>query len=102
MATTNPLQTIWKRLPAPLRNRYFLALVVFFGYMTFLSRHDFITQWRLSRTVEKLEQDRAYYEGKIKDAQDERLDMEVNRERFAREKYYMQRGDEDVFIIVEE
>jgi hypothetical protein len=98
----NPLQTLIRRLPAPLRNRYFLASVLFVGYMIFFDRHDILTQIQLRNAVHKLEADKEYYEEKINEAQEERLDMELNEERFAREKYFMQRNDEDVFIIVDE
>lgn len=99
---SNPIQTFIQRLPAPLRNRYFLVSVLFVGYMIFFDRHDFITQIQLRNAVNKLEEDREYYQEKINEAQEERLDMELNEERFAREKYFMQRNDEDVFIIVDE
>ena len=32
----------------------------------------------------------------------ERLELEIDREKIAREKYYMKRPGEDVFIVVEE
>lgn len=99
---SNPLQTFIQRLPAPLRNRYFLASVLFVGFMIFFDRHDFITQVKLRNAVHKLEEDGEYYRAKIDEAREERLDMELNEERFAREKYFMQRNDEDVFIIVDE
>lgn len=98
----NPLQALLKRLPAPLRNKYFLVIVAFLFYMIFIDRHDLLTQVQLQSTVNQLEQERDFYQEKIKEAQEERLDMEVNQERFARETYFMQKQDEDVFIIVEE
>lgn len=98
----NPIQQLTQFLPAPLRNRYFLALVLFFAYMIFFDRHDFLTQIRLQRMVNKLEQDKQYYQEKIEGAEREKVDMEANKERFARERYFMQRADEDVYIIVEE
>ena len=96
------LQQFWKNLPAPLRNRYFLAAVLFIGFMIFFDRHDVLTQWRLQRSVNKLEADKEFYQEKIEEAEQERLDMEINQERFARERYFMQKNNEDVFIIVDE
>lgn len=89
-------------LPAPLRNRYFLALALFFAYMIFFDRHDLLTQIQLQRMVNKLQDDRTYYEEKIEEEKREKQDMDVNQERFARERYFMQRADEDVYIIVDE
>lgn len=96
------LQDFWKKLPAPIRNKYFLTAVAFIAFMVFFDRHDILTQLRLQRSVNKLESDKVFYEEKIKEAMEERLDMEVNQERFARERYFMQKNNEDVFIIVEE
>ncbi len=96
------IQQFWKSLPAPLRNRYFLTAALFIGFMVFFDRHDILTQWRLQRSVNKLEMDKQFYEDKIEEAEQERLDMEVNQEQFARERYFMQKNNEDVFIIVDE
>ncbi|MEL7250244.1 MAG: hypothetical protein AAFO03_17605 [Bacteroidota bacterium] len=93
---------LWNKLPAPLRNRYFLTAVAFVAFMVFVDRHDILTQIHLQRTVNKLENDKVFYEGEIEMEEEKRLDMEINEERFAREQYYMQRNNEDVFIITDE
>ncbi len=92
---------LWNKVPVPLRNRYFLVAVLFVAYMVFIDRHDVLTQFRLQRSVNKLEDDRVFYDQQIEKAEQERLDMDRNAERFAREQYYMQRNNEDVFIIKE-
>ena len=69
--------------------------------MVFFDRHDILTNFRLQKTVNKLEQDKLFYKDQIEVAKQERLDMEVNKERFARESYFMQRNNEDVFIITD-
>jgi cell division protein FtsB len=86
-------------VPAPLRNRYFLAIAIFFAWMIFLDKHDILTQWRLQRTVDKLQEDKAFYSQEIEQAEQERLELDINDEKFARERYYMKKSDEDVFII---
>ena len=95
----NPLQAIWKRLPAPLQNRYYLTLVIFFFIVLFLDKHDLWTQWRLHRAIQRLEADRDFYKEKIEDAKEEAEDFELTKEKYAREHYYMKQGNEDVFII---
>lgn len=98
----NPFQPLIDSLPAPLRNRYFLVLAAFFAWMIFFDRHDFVTQYKLQRLVNRLESDKSYYLDQIEAAEQERLDLEANKEKFAREQYYMKNADEDVFIIVDE
>lgn len=99
MASNNPFQPLLDRVPAPFRNRYFLALVIFVGWLIFFDKHDVLTQWKLQRTVNKLEQDKDYYSKEIKRAEQKRLDLEVNKEKYAREQYYMKKDNEEVFII---
>lgn len=95
------LTRAWLRLPPYLRNRYFLTLVAFTLLMVFVDQHDLLTQFRLHATVNRLEEDLERYDRMIERAESEKLDMEQNGERFARENYFMQKDDEDVFIIVE-
>ena len=97
----NPLVATWNRVPAYLRNRYVVTLVLFLILMVFFDRHDVGTQFRLYSTVNRLEEDLQRYDLLTAEAEAEKLDMEMNRERFARENYYMQQDDEDVFIIVD-
>ncbi|WP_367390909.1 hypothetical protein [Lewinella sp. LCG006] len=96
------IKDLWNKLPTPLRNRYFITAIAFVAFMIFFDRHDVLTQIHLQSTVNKLEQDKVFYEEQIQREEEKRLDMEINQERFAREQYYMQRNNEDVFIIKEE
>ena len=97
----NPVVATWERVPPYLRNRYVVTLALFLVLMIFFDRHDVGTQFRLYSTVNRLEEDLQRYDRLTAEAEAEKLDMEMNRERFARENYYMQQDDEDVFIIVD-
>ena len=94
-------QPLLELAPRPLRNRYVLVLVFFAFWMLLIDKHDVVTQWRLQRTLNKLEQEKAYYFEKIEQAERDRQNLETNGERFARERYYMKKQGEDVFIIEE-
>lgn len=82
-----------------MRNRYFLVLALFFAWMVFFDRHDLLTQWKLSQSVKELKVKKAYFSEKIIEAKEDKKEIESNREKFAREKYYMHKKDEEVFII---
>ena len=99
---SNPWQALWGRLPAPLQNKYYLTLVVFFFILVVLDRNSLWTQWRLHRAQQRLEKDRVFYQEKIKEARDEADDFDLTKEKFAREHYYMKRPNEDVYIIKDE
>lgn len=98
----NPLEPILKAIPPQLRNRYVLIILLFFAWMVFFDKHDIITQWRLQKTVDKLEEEKEFYSNEIDQAEEERLELEIDKEKIAREKYYMKRPNEDVYIIVDE
>lgn len=102
MAQPTPLQQIQRKLPKPLRNKYFLVLIVFAFLLVFVDKHDLLTQWRLKSSVERLEHDKSYYEAEIEKAKQDKHNIEVNKEQFARERYHMHKSDEEVFIIEEE
>jgi len=98
----NPFKLLLRKLPPPLRNKYFLSLIVFTVLLIFVDKHDLWTQWQLRGSVKRLEHDRTYYEEKIQEAKQDQQNVENNKEQFAREKYHMHKSNEDVFIIPEE
>lgn len=98
----NPIDQLVDLIPVQLRNRYFLVLVLFFAWMIFFDKHDILTQWSLQKTVDQLEEEKGFYKAEIEVAEEQRLQLELNKEKIAREKYYMKRPGEDVFIIVDE
>ena len=97
----NPLQIIVKKLPKPLRNKYFLSIAVFASVLILFDKHDLVTQWKLRGSVKRLEHDKAYYEQRIEQAKLDQENINNNKEQFAREKYHMHKSNEDVFIIQE-
>ena len=69
--------------------------------MLFMDTANILTQFRLSQSVRKLDNDKAYYQEKIEEAESDKKDLDENLEKFAREKYNMKKANEDVFIIEE-
>jgi len=98
----NPFRPIIKKIPAPFRNRYFLCLLFFIGWLTFFDRHNIWTQIKLQQQLEKLKSDRIFYDKAITTVKADKKDLEQNTEKFARERYHMKKANEDVFIIVKE
>lgn len=98
----NPLVSISKLLPKPLRNKYVLTLLAFLVILLVLDKHDLFTQWKLHKSVKQLEKDKEYYNEKINEANRDKEVIENNQERFAREKYHMHKSDEEVFVIPDE
>ncbi len=99
MAGKTIFQSFIEAVPKPLRNKYFLAIIFFVAWLIFFDSHDIITQYRLQRTVNKLEKDREFYENKIEEVKQQEEEIREDPEKIAREKYFMKKKDEDVFII---
>ena len=95
----NPFKPLVNKLPQGFRNRVFIILFIFVVWMLFFDKANVFTQYRLSRTVTRLQNDKIYYQNQIKEVEAQRLDMENNTEKFARERYFMKTNDEDVFVI---
>jgi len=96
----NPFKPIIKKIPAPIRNRYFLALVFFAAWLIFFDKHNIWTQYQLQQSLNKLKSDKIFYEEKIQEVKQQKKDIELDTEKFAREKYHMKKKNEDVFVII--
>src|ERR1051325_4310368 len=92
-----------KRIPSWLKNKYVLSIIVFFVWMMFFDRNDFISQFSYRQDLKKLETDKEYYQKEIeqnkKDYQELMSDPK-HLEKFARERYMMKKDNEDIFLIV--
>lgn len=90
-----------KRLLAVLGNRYTLLSAAFLLWMTFLDANSWRTQGALDEVIHRLQAEKAYYQKQI---QADRKSLEALKdpkrmERLAREKYYMSKSDERIFIV---
>ncbi|GAB4054707.1 FtsB family cell division protein [Spirosoma foliorum] len=74
-------------------------------WMTFFDANDLPTQIRNWWTLHELDGEAQYYRERIKTVKTEQREVLGNdrlREKFAREKYWMKKPGEDVFVIVDE
>lgn len=83
-------------------NRYVLALAAFVTWILFFDKNDFYTQRQRKTELEELNTKIDYYKQQIGLTQ-QQLDALENDpgtlEKYAREKYFMKRDNEDVFVI---
>ena len=88
----------------PIRNPYLLFSIGFLTWMLFFDSEDLITQYRVWGQLKKLKEDRAYYLERIEEInrdREELMTQEELLEKFAREKYYMKRPTEDLYVFVD-
>ena len=92
-------------MPKFLTNFYFLVGTFFLIWMLFIDSNDFYSQYVLRKKLKEMEKEKNYYEQKIVEVKSERealLNNDGLLEKFAREKYFMKKENEDVFVVVEE
>ena len=90
---------VFARLPGPLRNKYVVTFAVFAVYISFFDHYSLYKQWQLRQTLRGLEAEKVQYVQTIEESEALRQTIEADEERFARERYYMKRADEDVYVI---
>jgi cell division protein DivIC len=86
------------------RNFYFLTIVGFLSWMVVLDSNNFIARYKLSSKLNSLENEKEYYQDKIKEVQKDHNELFGDRaslEKFAREKYLMKKESEDIYIVIE-
>lgn len=93
-----------KKLPKFTKNFYFIIGASFLLWMVFIDSNDFLSQYKLTKKLNNLEQEKSYYTNKIEEVKEEREELLSNKElleKFAREKYLMKKKTEDIFVVVD-
>jgi hypothetical protein len=73
--------------------------------MLFIDSNNFITQFSLRRKITELEKQKKFYQEQIVAVEKDRKELLTDDkllEKFAREKYFMKKHSEDLYILVEE
>ena len=82
-------------------NKYILVVIFFSIWMLFLDNYSYLEHRILDKEIEEIEDNINYYKTEIKkdSTSIKELKNDDQVERYAREKYYMKRADEDIYII---
>ena len=95
---------MWHRIPKFFKSFYFLLTFFFLLWMFTFDPNDFISQYNMKGIYKGVVGEKAYYEQKIIEVEEERralLNDNKKLEQFARENYLMKKPTEDVYVIVE-
>ena len=84
-----------------LSNKYVWVLLFFCVWMLFLDNYSYFDHRILDNEIQELEDNKQYYKDEIrKDDQNIKLLKNPDQiEKYAREKYYMKKDSEDIYII---
>ncbi len=91
------------RLPAWMKNRYVITILIFLVWIILLDPNNLISRAREIHTRNRLEREKEYYIGRIEEDRRKLNELRTSNEtleKYAREQYRMKKPDEDLFIIV--
>lgn len=82
-------------------NRFVLVTLFFIVWLLFFDTYAFYDHRLIDKEINKLEENRDYYQSEINsdDKNIKKLYHQEEVEKYAREKYYMKRENEDIYII---
>ena len=91
----------WVRI---ISNKYLLILILFFVWMFFFDTNSCFIHQELNDDINKLENNKKVYQEEIKNEKVfiDKMKDSNEIEKFAREKYYLKKEDEDIYIIEHE
>ncbi|WP_026705173.1 FtsB family cell division protein [Flavobacterium soli] len=99
----NPIKKLTDKHPVLrfLSNKYVIVSAFFIVWMLFLDNYSYLDHRLLDKEINELEDNKAYYQEEIrKDKKNiKTLKNPQQIEKFAREKYYMKKDSEDIYII---
>lgn len=84
-----------------LGNKYYLTLVAFIIWMLFFDNYSYFEHRFLNEQIDELKDNKKYYKSEIaKDSvKIKNLKNDNMTEKYAREKYFMKKDSEDIYII---
>jgi len=94
-----------KKIIRWVKNKYLISFLFFLVWMTFFDQHNLLSQRKYKSQLVRLEQSISHYKSEIISSKEEVLQLTTdvkNLERYAREKFFMKKPDEHIYVIVEE
>lgn len=88
-----------------LKNKYFVASVLFLAWILFFDDDNIVSHIQNKRKLRELNEQKEYYKEQIVADKQKLEDLNSGikeLEKFAREQYHMSMPDEDVYIVVED
>ena len=91
-----------KKILPVITNRYFLVALGFAIWMIFFDQRDFFQQRERAVELNKLESAKKYYQDEISNTKKQLENLQNNPaaiEKFARERYFLKRDGEEVYLF---
>jgi cell division protein DivIC len=93
---------VLQSIPSFLRNKFLITSVAFGVWMLFFDKNDFFAQMERKQELKELNKSKDYFTQQIEQERQFSEELKHNPatiEKFAREKYFMKRDGEDLFLV---
>ena len=93
----------WRFVQKYLLNKYFITIFLFLVWMIFFDSTSWLVIKDLNKEIDKYEEQLSYYKSEYhkNDAVYKKLmNNKAEKEKFARENYFMKKKNEEIFILV--
>jgi cell division protein FtsB len=90
------------KLLSILKNKYLIVTAIFLVWVFFFAQYDLMSQKNQKDELKAMEQKIEYLEKEVTALQEEKNLLKndsITLEKYAREKYYMKKNNEDVFVF---
>lgn len=96
---------MFKKILHFLKNKYVITTLIFAIWMIAIDKNNIIAQYKLRHELNDLRDKKEYYLKEIEKDKQANLELSTNTktlEKFAREKYFLKKDNEDIFLIIKE
>ena len=89
------------KIPSLFKNIYFIIIMLFIIWMLFFDSNSWLVHRELNKKVYRLENQKDFYKSEMEKDKVELSKMKTDSglEEYAREKLFMKKEDEEIFII---
>lgn len=84
-------------------NKYFITIMLFLGWMVFFDSTSFLVINEMNGEINKYEKQLAYYKSEYQKNDEfykKLMNNKSEKEKYARENYFMKKPNEEIFILV--
>ena len=94
---------MFRKILTVIKNKFFITLVLFSVWMVFFDKNNVINQIELRKNLRQYQKEKQYYMQQIAADSEATYDLmsdSTHLEKFARERYFMKKDSEDVFLMI--
>ena len=96
------IKYLTKFIPKPLKNIYVSSTIFFIFWILLIDDYNLLKQRKIQKKIKDLTEQKKFYINEIKKDSVELIDLKTKKskqEKFAREKFFIKKDNEDLYII---